>query len=325
MRTQSLSNAAGSGRSRSGASSFGVPMWMKPVMRSCSCRPSNSQDLRIVGRPAGQPLRAEPERLRRLQQGEAHARRAGETFGFGDLFVRAEFRDDRHDHRCVREAMAILVDRGIARLRIAFERARRPAPRQARVARRHGCAGTGTARACRDRARARPPAACAATRHRPGRVRTAASRAPSGGNRGQASRSLMAAIGMRVPSQNLQREVDDRYGATMLPTYEGSPRPRAARGSIHGHTVSRHDDHARVPSCTPDAPGLLDELKRIAVEQLGAVPGGLYRPIEDQLQQNLRAGQAAQYPQGPDDRARAAPAQRRPGDALSRTDREQFR
>ena len=42
-----------------------------------------------------------------------------------------------------------------------------------------------------------------------------------------------------------------------------------------------------------DAPALLDELKRIAVEQLSAVPGGLYRPIEDQLQQNLRAGHAA--------------------------------
>jgi hypothetical protein len=42
----------------------------------------------------------------------------------------------------------------------------------------------------------------------------------------------------------------------------------------------------------PDAPGLLDELKRIAVEQLSAVPGGLYRPIEEQLQQSLRAAQS---------------------------------
>ncbi|MEO5565777.1 MAG: DUF1631 family protein [Luteimonas sp.] len=33
---------------------------------------------------------------------------------------------------------------------------------------------------------------------------------------------------------------------------------------------------------------LLDELKRIAVEQLGAVPAGLYRPIEEQLHQSLR-------------------------------------
>lgn len=35
---------------------------------------------------------------------------------------------------------------------------------------------------------------------------------------------------------------------------------------------------------------LLDELKRIAVEQLGAVPGGLYRPIEELLHDGLRVG-----------------------------------
>ena len=35
---------------------------------------------------------------------------------------------------------------------------------------------------------------------------------------------------------------------------------------------------------------LIDELKRIAVEQLGAVPGGLYRPIEEHLHESLRNG-----------------------------------
>jgi hypothetical protein len=39
---------------------------------------------------------------------------------------------------------------------------------------------------------------------------------------------------------------------------------------------------------TADPPRLLDELKRIAVEQLGAVPSGLFRPIEEQLHENLR-------------------------------------
>lgn len=39
-----------------------------------------------------------------------------------------------------------------------------------------------------------------------------------------------------------------------------------------------------------DPARLLDELKRIAVEQLGAVPGGLYGPIEDQLHDSLRVG-----------------------------------
>jgi len=38
----------------------------------------------------------------------------------------------------------------------------------------------------------------------------------------------------------------------------------------------------------PDPARLLGELKRIAVEQLGAIPGGLYRPIEDQLQDMLK-------------------------------------
>nr|ACA34441.1 hypothetical protein [uncultured bacterium pTW3] len=39
-----------------------------------------------------------------------------------------------------------------------------------------------------------------------------------------------------------------------------------------------------------DPARLLDELKRIAVEQLGAVPGGLYQAIEDQLHDSLRVG-----------------------------------
>ena len=46
-------------------------------------------------------------------------------------------------------------------------------------------------------------------------------------------------------------------------------------------------------SATTDPPRLLDELKRIAVEQLGAVPGGLYRPIEEQLHDGLRVGESA--------------------------------
>lgn len=40
-----------------------------------------------------------------------------------------------------------------------------------------------------------------------------------------------------------------------------------------------------------DPERLLEELKRIAVEQLGAVPAGLYRPIEEQLHDSLRVGQ----------------------------------
>ena len=38
--TQSVSSSRGSGRSRSGASPVGVPMWMKPSTRSVGARPS---------------------------------------------------------------------------------------------------------------------------------------------------------------------------------------------------------------------------------------------------------------------------------------------
>ena len=49
---------------------------------------------------------------------------------------------------------------------------------------------------------------------------------------------------------------------------------------------------------------LIDELKRIAVEQLGAVPGGLYRPIEEQLHESLRTGNDGAH--RPSTRARPA-------------------
>lgn len=49
--------------------------------------------------------------------------------------------------------------------------------------------------------------------------------------------------------------------------------------------------HPEMTSAVASDPArLIDELKRIAVEQLGAVPGGLYRPIEEQLHENLRVG-----------------------------------
>ena len=46
-----------------------------------------------------------------------------------------------------------------------------------------------------------------------------------------------------------------------------------------------------VPGSVSDPARLFDELKRIAVEQLAAVPGGLYRPLEEQLQEALRVGE----------------------------------
>ena len=47
-------------------------------------------------------------------------------------------------------------------------------------------------------------------------------------------------------------------------------------------------DNIRVSGADPAR--LIDELKRIAVEQLAAVPGGLFRPIEEQLQDKLQLG-----------------------------------
>lgn len=44
------------------------------------------------------------------------------------------------------------------------------------------------------------------------------------------------------------------------------------------------------PVAAIDPVRLLEELRRTAVEQLGAVPGGLYRPIEEQLHDALRQG-----------------------------------
>ena len=50
----------------------------------------------------------------------------------------------------------------------------------------------------------------------------------------------------------------------------------------------QHPDMAT--QATRDPATLIEELKRICVEQLGAVPGGLYRPIEEQLHDSLRIG-----------------------------------
>jgi hypothetical protein len=46
--------------------------------------------------------------------------------------------------------------------------------------------------------------------------------------------------------------------------------------------------YGRANATGPGPVRLLDELKRIAVEQLGAIPGNLYGPIEEQLQERLK-------------------------------------
>ena len=87
---------------------------------------------------------------------------------------------------------------------------------------------------------------------------------------------------MRVASHNPQRRVDDAYGATMLGP-EAIQCPRTdARCPVSMQPLGAVDVSGRDPV------RLLDELKRIAVEQLGAVPGGLFRPLEEELQDKLR-------------------------------------
>jgi hypothetical protein len=89
-------------------------------------------------------------------------------------------------------------------------------------------------------------------------------------------------MGMGVASQNPQRSVDGAHGATMLGP-EAIQCPRTdARCPVSMQPFGEADVSG------PGPVRLLDELKRIAVEQLGAVPGGLFRPLEEQLQDKLR-------------------------------------
>ena len=89
-----------------------------------------------------------------------------------------------------------------------------------------------------------------------------------------------------MPSQITSLQVDGAHGATMLGrTWKSPPRFHI----VQGYNVSANPS-GMASVAVSDPARLLDELKRIAVEQLGAVPGGLYRPIEDQLHDKLRVG-----------------------------------
>ncbi|MNI26982.1 hypothetical protein D3C73_807030 [compost metagenome] len=78
----------------------------------------------IERHPRGQPLRTEAQRLGRLQQGKAHAAGGHQLFLGGHLRVRARA-GHHHDHqRCVAEALAVLLEHGIAGMRVALTAAR---------------------------------------------------------------------------------------------------------------------------------------------------------------------------------------------------------
>src|SRR5690606_36402394 len=98
--------------------------------------------------------------------------------------------------------------------------------------------------------------------------------------------AFKAAHRVRTPSHILEVAVDEGHGIIMLGSSSIVPRQEARRGMP---PVSiQHPEMTGAVACDPAR--LLDELKRIAVEQLGAVPAGLYRPIEEPLHENLRGG-----------------------------------
>ena len=79
--------------------------------------------------------------------------------------------------------------------------------------------------------------------------------------------------------------MDAAHGATML----GHVAIRCPRTGVREFPVSI-PSHDNVRFAGADPARLVEELKRIAVEQLAAVPGGLCRPIEEQLQDKLQLG-----------------------------------
>jgi hypothetical protein len=93
------------------------------------------RDHRIVGGPAGQPLRAETAGLRRLQQGEADAAGAEQLLLLRHLVSAREAGDDRDHEWRVIEALSILLHDRVRGGRIALALARRQQFAQARPGR----------------------------------------------------------------------------------------------------------------------------------------------------------------------------------------------
>src|SRR5690606_37398825 len=69
----------------------------------------------------------------------------------------------------------------------------------------------------------------------------------------------------------------------------------AAARNAGGGRESMSVQHPDMAMRGTDPARLLDELKRVCVEQLGEVPGGLYRPVEDYLHEALRVGSDASH------------------------------
>ena len=75
---------------------------------------------RIEGHPGCQPLCAEAQRLRGLQQGEADAAGGHQLLLLGHLRVRARAGHHHDHHRGVAETLAVLLEHGLAGMRVAL-------------------------------------------------------------------------------------------------------------------------------------------------------------------------------------------------------------
>src|SRR5690606_3332477 len=249
--------------------------------------PEQAQHVFVVGRPAGQALRAEAAALGRLQQGEADASGRSEAFGLGDLRVLAEAGDDR-DHQRRAEAPAVLVERRLRGLRVAFEHA--PYQRFAECvagiscdadeAPRHAAAVVGDA----DRGLEH---ALQGGLVGPGFAKQA--------RRGRASRVQRCEEGVHGGTPNAMHVTypRDMNGLAHSPHYARLYRGRLSfcRGMEPRWGTAMSVQHPEMAAHgTADPARLLEELKRICVEQLGADPSGLYRSIEEQLHDSLRVG-----------------------------------
>ncbi len=78
----------------------------------------------VVGRPARQPLRTEPQRVGRLKQGQANRAPGQKLLLFRDLVRRCEPGDDGDHQRRMVEACPILVHRSRRGIGIAFDTAK---------------------------------------------------------------------------------------------------------------------------------------------------------------------------------------------------------
>ena len=285
-------------------------------MRSSFAQAEQSQDLRDR-RPASRsatarrsPTPAPPAAARSTRTTRGEKRSDSGIFSSGPSRAMTA----THQRR-MREAVAVLVDRGVAGLadRVRSVRATRrrrararASPCDAQEPERHALAVVGHAHRGLQHAQQR--------RRRPGRVRPVAWTAPSGGRRGRRSRRSssgrrIGVSGMGVASQNLTAGSGRR---TMVPLCSGLVAIRCPRADARcpmSMPVS-----GRRP-CRVRAPDPVRPARRTQAHRRRATRRGARRPVpadRGAAAATSALGHSADAPQGPDQRcsrcASAAPA-----------------